>query len=57
MDVRKHSSREAVEKILSLTEAERKEMGREARSFVAAHFDRQLVLAAYERELERVRVK
>lgn len=47
----------AVEKILSLTEAERKEMGKEARNFVAAHFDRQLVLAAYEKELERVRVK
>ena len=38
---------EAVEKFLLLTPEERAEMGRQARAYVEAHFDRRQVVTAY----------
>lgn len=44
---------EAVERILSLTENQRKEMGLAGRRWVENHFDRNIVIDAYDKEIER----
>ena len=45
---------DSIKKMLSLTEADRREMGTHARTYIEKNFDRQIVIDAYKKELSEI---